>query len=65
MQYWRLEQMGLAKHGETHGMTGMGLGLARRESVGWGFKRVWNRTDPFLLTSSAPLVGYPNLLLTL
>ena len=57
--------MGLAKPGETRGLTGTGPGLARQESAGRVFGRFWNRTDPFLRSKPGPLAGYPDPLLTL
>jgi hypothetical protein len=56
---------GLAKPGETRGLTGTGPGLARQESAGRVFGRFWNRTDPFLQSKPGPLAGYPDPLLTL
>jgi len=61
----RLEPTGLAKPGETRGLTGTGPGLARQESAGRVFGRFWNRTDPFLRSKPGPLAGYPDPLLTL
>jgi len=61
----RLDPTGLAKPGETRGLTGKGPGLARQESAGRVFDRVWNRTDPFLRSKPGPLVGYADPLLTL
>jgi len=61
----RLEPTGLAKPGETHGLTGTGPGLACQESAGRVFGRFWNRTDPFLRSKPGPLAGYPDPLLTL
>jgi len=61
----RLEPTGLAKPGETRGLTGTGLGLARQDSAGRVFGRFWNRTDAFLRSKPGPLVGYPDPLLTL
>jgi len=57
--------MGLAKPGETRGLMGTGLGLARQESTSGVFRRVCNLTDPFLGSKPGPLAGYPDLLLTL
>jgi hypothetical protein len=56
---------GLAKPGETRGLTGTGPGLASPESVDRVFRRFWNRTDPFLRSKLGPLAGYPDPLLTL
>jgi len=64
-QNWRLEPTGLAKPGETCGLTEKGLRLARQDSVGRVFARAWNRTDLFLRSKPGPLVGYPDPLLTL
>ena len=61
----RLDPTGLAKPGETRGLTGMGQCLARQASAGRVFARVWNRTDAFLRSSPGPLAGYPDPLLTL
>jgi hypothetical protein len=61
----RLEPTGLAKPGETHGLTGTGPGLARQESAGRVFGRFWNRTHPFLRSKPGPLARYPDPLLTL
>jgi hypothetical protein len=60
-----LEQTGLAELVETRGLTGTGLGLARQESAGGVFGRVWNRTDTFLRSKPGPLAGYPDPMLTL
>jgi len=65
MQKRRLEPMGLAKPGETHGLTGTGPGLACQESAGRVFGWFWNRTDPFLRSKPGLLAGYPDPLLTL
>ena len=61
----RLDPTGLAKPGETRGLTGTGPGLARQESAGRGFGWFWNRTDPFLRSKPGPLAGYPDPLVTL
>ena len=61
----RLDPTGIAKPGETRGLTGTGPGLARQESAGRVFGRFWNRTDPFLRSKPGPLAGYPDPLLTL
>jgi hypothetical protein len=61
----RLQPTGLAKPGETRGLTGTGPGLARQESAGRVFGRFWNRTDPFLPSKPGQLAGYPDPLLTL
>ena len=61
----RLEPTGLAKPGETRGLTGTGPGLARHESAGRVFGRLWNPTDPFSRSKPGPLAGYPDPLLTL
>jgi len=53
----RLEPTGLAKPGETHGLTGKGPGLACQQSAGWVFGRFWNRTDPFLLSKPGPVTN--------
>ena len=64
-QNQRFEPMGLAKPGETRGLTGIGPCLARQESSGRVFRLVWNRTHPFLQSKPGPLAGYPEPLLTL
>ena len=61
----RLEPTGLAKPGETRGLTGTGPGLARQETACRVFGRFWNRTDPVLRSKPGPLAGYPDQLLTL
>jgi hypothetical protein len=61
----RLEPTGLAKPGETRGLTGTGPCLARQESAGRVFGWFWNRTDPLLPSKPGPLAGYPDPLLTL
>jgi len=61
----RLELTGLAKPGETRGMTGTGPGLARQESAGQVFGWFWNRTNPFLRSKPGLLAGYPDPVLTL
>ena len=60
-----MEPTGLAKPGETRGLMGTGSGLARQESAGRVFGRVWNRTDSSLQSTPGPLAGYPYPLLTL
>ena len=65
MQNRRLDQMGLAKPGETRGLTGTGPGLARQESAGQVFGRFWNRTNQFLRFKPGLLVGYLDPSLTL
>jgi len=61
----RSEQTGLAKPGETRGLTGTGPGLDHIESASQVFGWFWNRTDPFLRSKPGPLAGYPDPLLTL
>jgi len=61
----RLELTGLAKPGETHVLTGLGLGLARQESVGQDFGWVWDRAVTFSRSNPRPLAGYPDPLLPL
>jgi len=61
----RLEPTGLAKRGETCGLTGTGPGLASQESADRVFGRLWTRTDRFLWSKPGPLPGYPDPLLTL
>jgi len=61
----RLEPTGLAKPGETRGLTGTGPGLARQESAGRVFGRFRNRTDPFLRSQPVPLARYRDPSLTL
>jgi len=65
MQNRRLELTDLAKPSKTHGLTGMGLGLAHQEAAGCVFGRVWNRTDLFFRSKPEPLAGYPDPLLKL
>jgi len=65
MQNRRLDPTGLAKPGETHGLTGTGPGLDRQEAAGRVFGRFWNRNEPFFRSKPAPLAGYPDPLLTL
>jgi hypothetical protein len=65
MQNRRLEPTGLAKPGETRGLTGPGPGLAHQESAGRDFGLFWNRTDLFLRSKPGPLACYPDPLLTL
>jgi hypothetical protein len=57
--------MGLANPGKTHGLTGMGTGLAQQESPGRVFSRVWNRTESFIQSNPGPLASYQDPLLTL
>jgi len=64
-QNGRLEPTGLAKPGETRGLTGTGAGLARQDSAGWVFGRFWNRTYLFLRSKPGPLAGHLDPLLTL
>jgi hypothetical protein len=64
-QSQRLETTGLAKPGETRGLTGTGPGLARQHSAGRVIGRVWNRTDQVYRSKPGPLAGYPDTLLTL
>jgi len=61
----RSEPTGLAKLGETSGLTGTGPGLARQQSAGWGFGPVWYRTDPALPSKPGTLAGYLDPLRTL
>jgi len=61
----RLEPTGVAKAGETRGLTGTGPGLACQDPAGKVFGRFWNRTDPFLWFKPGPLAGYLDPLLTL
>jgi len=53
----RLEPTGLAKPGETRGLTCTGLGLARQESEGRVFGWFWNRPNLFLGSKPGPLAG--------
>ena len=62
---WRLQPTGLAKHSKTHGITGMGKGLALQQAVGRVFGRFWKQTKPFIWSKPGPLAGYPDPLLTL
>jgi len=65
MQNWRLEPTGSAKRDTTCGLTGLGLGRAHEQSVGWVFVWVWKRTDLFLWSKPWPLAGHLDPLLTL
>jgi len=65
MQNWRLEQTGLPKPNRTHGLTGMGPGLAYQVAVGQLFGQVLNWTDLFWDSKPGPLAGNPDPLLTL
>ena len=65
MQNRRLETTGLVKPSETRGLTSTDPGVARQESAGRLFGRVWIRTDQFLLSKPGPLAGYVEPLLTL
>ena len=60
-----LELTGVSKPGESRGLTGTGLGLARQESAGRVFGQVWNRNDPFLESKPGPLAAYLEQFLTL
>ena len=61
----RLGQMGLAKPGETRGLTGLGPRFDRQEAAGQVFGRFWNRTEPFFWSKPRPLACHPDPLLTL
>jgi len=61
----RLELIGLAKPGETCGLTVPGPVLARQDSPDRDFGWVWNRTDLFFWSKPRLLAGYPDPLLTL
>jgi len=65
MQNQRLDLTGLAKPGETHGLTSTGPGLARLDAAGRVFGRFWNRTEQCFWFKPRPLAGYPDPLLTL
>jgi len=41
MQNWRLDPPGLAKHGETRGLTGTGPGFDCQGAAGWVFGQLW------------------------
>jgi hypothetical protein len=60
-----LDTTGLGKPCKSRGLTRTGPGLARQESAGRVFGRVWNQTDLFLGSKPGPLGGYPDPLLTL
>ena len=64
MQNCRLHPTGLAKPGETHGLTGTGPGLDHQEAVGQVFGRIWNQTEPFFQSKPRLRTGYPDSLLT-
>jgi len=57
--------MGLAKHGKTRGLMGMGMGLAHQEAPGQVVGRVWNRTELLFRSKPGQLAGYLDPLLTL
>ena len=57
--------MGLAKPGNTCGLTGTGAGLAPQEAPGRVFGRVWNQNKPLFRTKPRLLAGYPDPFLTL
>jgi hypothetical protein len=61
----RMEPTGLAKPGETRGVMGTGLGLARQESAGRDFGRFWNQNDLLSRSKPGPLAGSTDPLLTL
>jgi len=57
--------MGLAKPGETRGLTGQGPGLDRQEAKGRVLVRFWIQTELFMRSKPGPLVGYPDPLVIL
>jgi hypothetical protein len=63
-QNQRLEPTGLTQPGATRGVMCTCPDVARQESVGRVFRRVWNRSDTFLQSKAGQLAGYPDLLLT-
>jgi len=65
MKNRRLDRTGLAKSGETRGLTGTRPGLDRPETAGRVFGRFWNRTYTFFPSKPGQLAGYLDLLLTL
>jgi len=58
------EQMGLANHGETHGLTRTGPALAHQGSATLVFGLVRYQTDRFLQSKPGPLAGYLDPLLS-
>lgn len=56
-QIRRFAPTGLAKLGETEGLTGTVRGLARHESAGRDFGRFWTRTNRFLRCKPGLLKG--------
>jgi len=61
----RLEPPGVAKPGETRGLTGTGPGFTRQDPAVRVIGRFLNRTDLFLRSKPGPLASYPDPLLTL
>jgi len=60
----RLVPTGLAKPGETRGLTGTVPGLDRQEAAGRVYGPFWNASAPFFQSNPGPMAGYPDLLLT-
>jgi len=60
-----LEPTGQQKHCKTHGLTGAGPGVARKDAVYRVFGHFLNRSKPYLRTETTLLAGDPNQLLTL
>jgi len=65
MQSCKLDPTGLARPGETGGLTGMGQGFNHQEAEGWVFGLFWNQTKPFFWSKPGPLASYLDPLLTL
>jgi len=61
----RLEQVGSATPGQTHGLTGMGQGVARQYAAGRVFGRFWNQTKLGFRSEPVLLASHPDPLLTL
>jgi len=59
-QNWKLELMGLAKAGKTHGSMGTGTGFDRQDAAGRVFSHVWNLIEQFLWSKPRALTGYPD-----
>jgi len=53
----RLEPTGLAKPGETHGLTGTGPGFARQDAAGQVFGQIRNWTKQFLGSEPRPIAN--------
>jgi hypothetical protein len=60
-----LELTGLAKPSQTHGLTGLGTGLAHQVPPGRVFGQFWNQIEPLFRLKPGLLLGYPDPLLIL